>query len=381
MEPQEQCKPTKYYIDFENVHGAGLKGVDELDERDEVIVIYSQAAETFHIEHAIDILKSKARIEFVEVDGGTRNAADFQLIVALFGAMSDEYEYAIVSGDGGFDAAIKMGERMGLPPVRRIANVRGDEAETDKPKSRRSRRRREDREAEKEASPEETSTKEAPSPDTSGTGPSAPSAPYADEQSSEAQPESASQDGEQKEASSRRRPRRRRRTVSASDDQALAQDNVSDNASRGETGETSANESIARGENEAPSATGEQVDESGAQPVTEQEPEIAPKTRTRRKAKPKSADKSFDQKEISDSTAQSDEIPMPDHLALIREFLEDKGVSVPDGQISTIATSIEGAEGKQDFYRRIIKIERQQRGRELYRLVREHFDALVALVR
>ena len=29
MEPQEQCKPTKYYIDFENVHGAGLKGIDE----------------------------------------------------------------------------------------------------------------------------------------------------------------------------------------------------------------------------------------------------------------------------------------------------------------------------------------------------------------
>ena len=44
-----QHKPIKYYIDFENVHGAGLKGVDALDEHDEVFIIYSQAAETFHI--------------------------------------------------------------------------------------------------------------------------------------------------------------------------------------------------------------------------------------------------------------------------------------------------------------------------------------------
>ena len=106
--PAGKQKPTKFYVDFENVHGPGLKGVDELDERDEVLIFYSQAAETFHIEHVIDILKSKARIQFVEVDGGTRNAADFQLIVALVGAMDPAYDYAIVTGDGGFDAAIKM---------------------------------------------------------------------------------------------------------------------------------------------------------------------------------------------------------------------------------------------------------------------------------
>ena len=148
---EPQAKPTKYYIDFENVHGAGLKGVDALTEHDEVVIIYSQAAETFHIEHAIDILKSKAHIQFVEADAGTRNAADFQLIVALYANMDEAFDYVIVSGDGGFDAAIKMGERMGKPRVRRLGNIMGDEAEPEKPKSRRSRRSRSNRDASKDS--------------------------------------------------------------------------------------------------------------------------------------------------------------------------------------------------------------------------------------
>ena len=40
-------------------------------------------------------------------------------LVALAREEDDEHEYAIVSSDGGFDAAIKMGERLELAPVRR----------------------------------------------------------------------------------------------------------------------------------------------------------------------------------------------------------------------------------------------------------------------
>lgn len=379
MEPQEQCKPTKYYIDFENVHGAGLKGVDELDERDEVIVIYSQAAETFHIEHAIDILKSKARIEFVEVDGGTRNAADFQLIVALFGAMSDEYGYAIVSGDGGFDAAIKMGERMGLPPVRRIANVRGDEAETDKPKSRRSRRRREDREAEKETEQEATPTREVSATESAEIAPVPPTPPESAEQPAETQ--ETGQDAETKETASRRRPRRRRRNVATAEDQALDQNN----GSRGET----MPETDSRGETDgSPSADGQAAD-SGTQPPEEpetdptssnQEPPAKAQSRRRTKTKAESAGKPQNQGEAGKADSQAGTPTAQGHFNRVKELLASKGIDVPDEQIGTIAKSIEGAQGKQDFYRSIIKIERQQRGRELYRLVREHFDALAAVI-
>ncbi len=124
--PADERKPMRYYIDFENVRGAGLKGIDMLSAGDEVFVFYSQAAETFHIEQAIDILKSEARVEFVEIDSGTPNALDFQLVTALFGTADPAFDYAIVSGDGGFDAAIKMGKRLGLPSVVRLANVQGD---------------------------------------------------------------------------------------------------------------------------------------------------------------------------------------------------------------------------------------------------------------
>ena len=233
----QQAKPTKYFIDFENVHGAGLKGVDTLDERDEVIIIYSQAAETFHIEHAIDILKSKAGIRFVEVDGGTRNAADFQLIVALYGNMSDEFDYAIVSGDGGFDAAIKMGERMGLPFVRRVANVQGDEAEkVEKPKSRRTRRSRSGRDAAAEAPQQaegESTSPEAQDQAQPDEAPEAQNLPAPEAPAGNAETQTDAQ-AEEQTATSKRRSRRRRRSNGSQDAQATAQSETTqttDNAS------------------------------------------------------------------------------------------------------------------------------------------------------
>lgn len=139
--PEASGKPRRFFIDFENVHGAGLKGVDTLPAEDVVYVFYSQAAETFHIEQAIDILKSKAHIEFVEADAGTTNALDFQLITALFGTADHAFEYFIVSGDGGYDAAVKMAKRLSLPQVTRVGNVLC-EAPENKPSKGKSRSRR-----------------------------------------------------------------------------------------------------------------------------------------------------------------------------------------------------------------------------------------------
>lgn len=123
MSTVKEPKGTKYYVDFENVHGIGLVGVDQLSENDSVIVFYSPAAETLHIDRVIEMKNSAATVIFEKVDNGTRNAADFQLITALFGTMEEGYEYAIVSKDVGFDAAIKMAERLDLQPVRRVLNL------------------------------------------------------------------------------------------------------------------------------------------------------------------------------------------------------------------------------------------------------------------
>jgi len=414
---ESQHKPTKYYIDFENVHGAGLKGVDALDEQDEVIIIYSQAAETFHIEHAIDILKSKARIEFVEVDGGTRNAADFQLIVALFGAMDEAFDYAIISGDTGFDAAIKMGERMGLPNVCRFANIRGDiEAEkTEKPKSRRSRRSRSGREStvEVEQQPSEpqtenttdsSETQEQAQPNQQKEIPSI-SAPETPTKSAEPQTENQS---EGQAASSKRRTRRRRRSSGSQDAQTTTEpeatsqpdDAASTSAalidkSADETLEETSEADVAV---EAPSVE----KPAEARPTQSKKTPAASTKKTSTKAheearqdtaaaRARAAEamkfllaepaKVADPEAASEAAAKKSE-PTPtaetqDGNAVVKTLLEEKGIQLTDAQIDTVVKALDGSNGRQDFYRRIIKIERLQKGRALYRQVREHYQALM----
>ena len=280
MEAQSAQKPTKYYVDFENVHGAGLKGIDKLGERDEVLVFFSQAAETFHIEQAIDILKSKARVEFIEIDGGTRNSLDFQLVAALFGMISDEYDYAIVSGDGGFDAAIKMGERLELPSVKRITDLTGS-TESPQPKSTRQKRTR------KNGSKDHKD--------------------HAD------QPEEPAQNGHAKQAGQQVQ----QKLPAAKEPQQLP---APANAANGEE--------AADAQDAAPAKSG-------------------------RYSKRKE----------------------------IKALLADNGVTLNQQQLSSVMKALNGVKNKQGFYRAIIQEEKQERDLELYRQVRDHYEAMVEILR
>ena len=438
------AKPMKYFIDFENVHGAGLKGVDELSENDEVIVIYSQAAETFHIEHAIDILKSKARINFVEVDGGTRNAADFQLIVALYGAMSDEFDYAIVSGDGGFDAAVKMGERMGLPSVRRMANIRGDiePEKPEKPKSRRTRRKRSNGDDASAEAPVETAEQNEPrdgdanasataengeeQPTTNGrsrrrrggrskaqkeeASTTQPEEPAAAEQSQQVDDTAETTDETiQQPKEPRRRPRRRSNGQKGTPEQT---DSPSNEAVQQNPDAPSQNRDV-----DAPGEPTASVEPSEPEPT---EKDTSSKRRPRRRRREQNTQQeqgepgeaaepdatSDTQATSEDESSHSETAPSQDEtdtsegtatttegeaspnsyvaseadfskkLAHVRDVLTGKGIQLEDERINTIARALQGVQGRQDFYRNIIKIERQQRGRELYHQVRDCYDVL-----
>lgn len=391
-------RPTKYFVDFENVHGAGLKGVDDLGENDEVIIVYSQAAETFHIEHAISILNSKAHVRFLEADAGTRNAADFQLIVALYGNMSDEFDYAIITGDGGFDAAIKMGERMGLPSVRRLANVRGDlEAEkSEKPKSRRSRRKRNGNDENASGSSSEATpiaSEDAAVPVPSGNAAAEAASTSANETSSA----SANETADQLSASSRSRRRRGGRAKAVRDEAAAApaapvdestdkhaeqppqpaedaqnepptQENAEKSASsrrrprrrkRGQDAQQASADSAAEATEATPSpATSAQEDDQPQNPT-----------------QPSSADP--DEPATEAHSAETSTAAEPQTLAHIHEVLESRGIQLEEPQIQTLAKALENAQGRQGFYRNIIKIERQQRGRALYHQIRDCYEAFI----
>lgn len=112
-----------FYVDYENVHYSGTDGIDELTDREYVFVFYSQNANTMNMDTVKHFLGSRCGIEFIEADLGTANALDFQLVTFLFsGIAQDDYHY-IISKDHGYDAAVKMGNRMGIDTVKRFTSI------------------------------------------------------------------------------------------------------------------------------------------------------------------------------------------------------------------------------------------------------------------
>lgn len=97
-----------YIVDFENVNSQGLNGIDRLDSTDQVIIFYSENADSMTFDLHEQINKSRAYIYFQKVDVGTKNALDFQLATYL-GYMICENEkadrqvtYYLVSKDRGY---------------------------------------------------------------------------------------------------------------------------------------------------------------------------------------------------------------------------------------------------------------------------------------
>lgn len=332
------AKPTKYYVDFENVHGPGLKGIEDLRECDEVFVFYSQAAETFHIEHAINILSSKARVEFVEIDGGTRNSLDFQLVVALFGTMDDEHEYAIVSADGGFDAAIRMGERLELPPVRRITDLTGS-TEAPPAKSSRSRRSR---------------TKKA------------------DTQDKTEQPKQDEQDT-QDVSQAQEKPGKQTKSNGQPSNQQVSSPNESEQASQPERSAASEDDGKAATSSARKTSTGRKRRRPSSVLSAESTPD------------PQAQDSPAAEAEDSDQASEEAATPARSgrysKRKEVKALLAANGVAVNQQQLSTVMKALNGVKNKQGFYRAIIQLEKQERGLELYRQVRDYYESMVEILR
>ena len=121
-------KIVVYYVDYENVSNAGIVGIEELDERDVVNLIYSKNAHSMHLYYVEKLMQSKASIKFIEMpdspNGKTiKNAMDFFLIGLLFSSDDRETKTYIVSGDTGYDFAIKAGKINGYHNIRRITSI------------------------------------------------------------------------------------------------------------------------------------------------------------------------------------------------------------------------------------------------------------------
>lgn len=123
MDDERGIRMATFYIDYENVHYGGTAGIEALSNNEYVFLFYSQNANTMNMDTVKHFLDSRCGIEFVEADTGTTNALDFQLVTFLYsGIVQDDYHY-IISKDHGFDAAVKMGNRMGIDNVKRFTSI------------------------------------------------------------------------------------------------------------------------------------------------------------------------------------------------------------------------------------------------------------------
>lgn len=114
-----------YYVDYENVHNGGMKGIEEVRSNDLVYVFYSAVANTMTMETIQKLLQLSCAIEFIETSNGTANSLDFQLITLLYSTIdSDDYHY-IISNDKGFDASISMAKRININSVIRFNTIYG----------------------------------------------------------------------------------------------------------------------------------------------------------------------------------------------------------------------------------------------------------------
>lgn len=111
-----------FYIDYENVQAAGLEGIKNLCETDRVLVFHN-STNAIKINVVHEMLSSRYNINFIEIETGTPNALDFQLVAHMFHELNKLARYFIVSKDTGFDAAIKIGKRLGVGNIKRIPNL------------------------------------------------------------------------------------------------------------------------------------------------------------------------------------------------------------------------------------------------------------------
>ncbi|HAJ98353.1 MAG TPA: hypothetical protein DCO72_11540 [Ruminococcus sp.] len=127
-------KEKRYFlIDYENVHMAGLAGVEELTKNDKVFIFYSQNADSLNFEVMKLISTTKARVEYIKVDTQGKNALDFQLssYIGYLLGQDEGCECYIVSNDKGYVNVqifwFKLGQKVKLIPnirERRIATVK-----------------------------------------------------------------------------------------------------------------------------------------------------------------------------------------------------------------------------------------------------------------
>ena len=105
-----------YLIDFENVTSAGISGIQRLTKEDKVYIFYTVNASNMSFAAHLNLLSSPAEVIYYNVTSGGKNALDFHLASFLGYLISkgEDKNFCIISNDKGYDHVKSFWERNGL---------------------------------------------------------------------------------------------------------------------------------------------------------------------------------------------------------------------------------------------------------------------------
>ena len=122
-----------YYIDFENVKTAGLKGIDTLPSGDTVKIFAKGGSDQMKFNDIKTLMNAKPTVAIEDVVTGTKNALDFQLLADLTidctkrAGMTPVPKFIIISADHGYDPAITQIKKRGFNNVYRAVSIKDAE--------------------------------------------------------------------------------------------------------------------------------------------------------------------------------------------------------------------------------------------------------------
>lgn len=105
-----------YLVDFENVTSAGISGIQKLTKEDKVYIFYTVNASSMSFAAHLNLLSSPAEVVYYNVASGGKNALDFQLasFLGYLICQGKEKKFCIISNDRGFEYVKTFWEKNGV---------------------------------------------------------------------------------------------------------------------------------------------------------------------------------------------------------------------------------------------------------------------------
>lgn len=377
-----------FLIDFENVKSAGLVGIETLGIDDQVVILYSVNSNTISFEMHQKIMSCAANVEYYQIRRGGKNSLDFQLS-SLLGYLLASGLYShlyIISNDSGFDALYDFWTSQYIPTdvvVYRRPNIAMSVAHSAFLAARQNFTEPEAGETEEvDVTVDDSSAYDQFSIDE-------PIAVEAEEVLPEEEaPSEAAEEQDDAETAAilgALQAAQLEETAAVEEKPAFQESHAHDDelsaAGRMKQAELDEEEDAALPalfiSEEAPASEAAEPETAAESESAEEETEARPR---RRRGRPRRSGKAEKETAAAAQNPQPREKAEPAAVAALSAKLEAELADICSGeQLNSIAEEILLSEGKQEFYRSIIRRFGQKKGLVVYKAIKSEFSALKKL--